>query len=497
MSGSPVRIVHVVPQLSLGGAGRALIGLVKYSSRFGNYEHQILSLQKPDQRAVELAAPTGARVLTLLKGEAPEILNAADIVQFHFWNTPELHLLLNADLPRMRSVIWLHINGAYPPQSITANVCTVGDIIVASDFGSLHIPALKETPSKLQLIVPGTDPQRLDGYTSIDHATFNVGYIGTLSFSKMHPEFVAMHAAALDISAIRIVVHGEGHAADALKRQCKQLGVDHRFEFRGYAEDIREALGELDVFGYPLCETNYSTGELVLQEAMLAGIPPIVLPFGGAANRVIHGNTGLVAQDVRGYSEAIAFLYNNPVLRARLGTAANNYARKEFSAETTALKFNMIYSDLMKKPKRHHHFPADGTHQYAAANGASLFVSSLRDIHIDFAASLSPDGGTAAIAAEERIASAAPHLFETLMQYRGCFPDDPSLRFWSGLLLHAMGRPALAASEFNRAVSLGYDHWRIHWHLAKAARAAGSDERASAAFAQAKVSALSQGITLE
>ncbi|MCE9557449.1 MAG: hypothetical protein K8R88_00715, partial [Armatimonadetes bacterium] len=74
---------------------------------------------------------------------------------------------------------------------------------------------------------------------------------------------------------------------------------------------------------------NYSTGELVLQEAMLAGIPPIVLPFGGAANRVIHGNTGLVAQDVRGYSEAIAFLYNNPVVRARLGTAANDYARKE------------------------------------------------------------------------------------------------------------------------------------------------------------------------
>ncbi|CAN5306489.1 hypothetical protein BH10PSE11_BH10PSE11_06110 [soil metagenome] len=496
MSRTPVRIVHVIPQLSLGGAGRALISLVKYSSRFEAFEHEILSLQKPDAMAVELALSSDARTLTPVKNGTLETLNAADIVQFHFWNTPEIHLLLNANLPKMRSVVWLHVNGAYPPQSITANVCNVGDIVVASDSKSMHIPALSKIATKLKVIIPGTDPERLDGHKPVDHATFNVGYIGTLSFSKMHPDFVAMHA-VLDIPDIRIIVYGEGQAADTLKRQAKQLSVDDRFEFRGYAENIRDALGALDVFGYPLCVGNYSTGELALQEAMLAGVPPVVLPFGGAANRIIHGETGLIAQDTGGYSEAIRFLYKNPAIRARLGTNATDHARREFSAETTALKFNEIYCGLMEGPKSSHLSPAKSTLQFTARDGASLFILSLGETDIDFRASLNRDGGKAAVAAEKLISDAASSLFETLLQYRSYFPDDPSLRFWSGLLLQALGRPALAASEFNRSVSLGCDHWRIYWHLAKAAGAAGSAELAARAAAQAKVSALREGITLD
>ena len=105
---------------------------------------------------------------------------------------------------------------------------------------------------------------------------------------------------------------GAGKAIGALKKQIRDLGDEARFEIFDYVEDIRRVLARLDVFGYPLCEDNYSASELVLQEVMYAGIPSVVLPFGGAAYLIVHGETGLVAEDEREYARAIEFLYRHP-----------------------------------------------------------------------------------------------------------------------------------------------------------------------------------------
>jgi glycosyltransferase involved in cell wall biosynthesis len=492
MSEKPTRVVHVIPQLSLGGAGRALISLAKYSAHSGSYDHSILSLQEPDQQATGLARSVGAHVSTPQKDALFAMLASADIVQFHFWNTPELHSLINSDLPAMRCLFWLHVNGEHPPHMITPKVCEIADIIVATDSSTLQNPAL--TKSRTEVILPSADASRLNAYEPVDHSTFNIGYIGTLSFAKMHREFIAMHA-ELDIPSVRVMIYGDGPAKDILKRQAKQLGCDDRFEFRGYTDNISEALSTIDVFGYPLSSQNYSTGELVLQESMQAGIPPVVLPYGGAANRVMHGETGIVAQDRKNYVDAIEFLFKNPDERARLGANARDYAHRQFNTKIMAQKFNDIYSGLMGKPKDLR--TAVERRNFGNDDGASLFLSSLGDIGADFRATLDRQGDRNAVAAEERIADAADSLFETLVKYRNYFPNDPSLRFWSGLMLRSVGRPAMAAAEFNQAIKLGTDHWRTYWHLSHAALAAGSATLAATALEQAKKSAHRVGILLE
>src|SRR5256714_15389959 len=92
-------------------------------------------------------------------------------------------------------------------------------------------------------------------------------------FSKMHPRYVAM-SADVDVPGVRFVVCGAGAGFPALARQAEQLGVGDRFELRGWVDDIRPVIARLDVFGYPLCEDNYSASDLVLQEVMYAGVPP-------------------------------------------------------------------------------------------------------------------------------------------------------------------------------------------------------------------------------
>lgn len=47
--------------------------------------------------------------------------------------------------------------------------------------------------------------------------------------------------------------------------------------------------------------------------------------------------------------------------------------------------------------------------------------------------------------------------------------DDPIARLWNGLVLLGEDRAEDAIAEFESALSLGFDDWRVHWYLAKAA----------------------------
>jgi hypothetical protein len=191
----PVRVLHVISCLSLGGASRALIAAGKHGGT--GVRHEVLSLLPPDRRAVALAAAAGMTVQTPRQGAAiPDALAAADIVQVHAWNTPELCELMAQPLPPMRVVVWFATNGLHPPHVITRHLAELADVVVAASPFTLRLPALaSRNPESVALIYHGADFDRLAGLTPAPHDTFNVGYIGTVDFSKMHPRFVAMSAA--------------------------------------------------------------------------------------------------------------------------------------------------------------------------------------------------------------------------------------------------------------------------------------------------------------
>lgn len=90
--------------------------------------------------------------------------------------------------------------------------------------------------------------------------------------------------------------------------------------------------------GYPLCLDTYAASELNLQEAMFAGIPPVVFPHGGIQLLVKHNETGLVVHSNQEYRDAIAYLYNNPSERLRLGANAAEYSKRHFGARNNAPK---------------------------------------------------------------------------------------------------------------------------------------------------------------
>jgi glycosyltransferase involved in cell wall biosynthesis len=450
-----MRILHIIDRLTAGGPTRSLIALAKQQRRLGTpYEHRVVTLrQAAYPLALVLARQAGLDVLREPPhDELREEITAADIVQVHFWNNPDFYDFLYREWPASRLLLWFKVLGGHAPQVITTPLADYADFCVATSPRTLELPALAgAVAGGRAATVPGiADFDRLAGCTPQPHEGLNIGYIGTVNFSKMHPRFVEMSAAVKNKES-RFVVCGGG-IEEKLKQQAADLGAGDRFSFRGFVENIAPVLQSLDVFGYPLCEDTYATSEKSLQEAMYAGVPPVVFPHGGVGDLVRDGETGVVVTGESEYTAAIEHLCENPDERERLGRNAREHVRAHFSPEAAARSFGRIYEQMMESPKVGRSWRGEGS----APTPAARFAAAVGDAAPQFRASLAgPDQ-----MAEDRIAKSS-HLLSAgeggIFHYRNTFPQDPFLHFWAGLALLGDQRLQDAGREFQAALELGLD----------------------------------------
>ena len=456
-------VLHVIQTLTRGGPSRALLTAARATAG-PKLEHAVASLAAADPWMARECQEHGIPVSSApAEASLDRMMETADIVQVHFWNSPGLYELLASDLPAMRLLVWPHIAGEHPPQVIPPQLLEFADVVLASCDYTAELPGLEQ----LEVVpaVAGWDRLREIHRGRADR--FTIGYIGKLDFGKLRPEFMSL-CASIPVPDARFLICGDGGAMPALRRQAAEQGIADRVEFRGFVEDIAGALGEMDVFGYPLAEGTYEASELVVQEAMYSGVPPVLLGGDAVRRSVAHGRTGLAVRSAPEYAQAVAHLHDHPEERARMGSAAREHAARTWSPEAVAGRWVETYAALMERPKR-------SRPPYPIGDrGAVRFVKSLGGTAPHFEASL----GSAehAFEAERRIAR-SPMVVAAggggVLYYRDHYPDDPHLRLWSGLVLHGQGRPGLAAGEFAAAIRLGLDHWRVSWYLARAAEAAG------------------------
>jgi glycosyltransferase involved in cell wall biosynthesis len=437
------RILHVMRSLSRAGSSRSLVAIAKGLEPHSPYEHTLISLLPVAQDSRPLARRAGIAVIEVPDaGRIRDEIAAADIVQVEWWNNPEIEAILRSDWPPARLLVYSHVAGDEAPFVVTRELLQFADVYVAGCGYAHRIPAVLALPPENRaattaIVTATADFDRLAGLRRRPHATFNVGYIGKADFKKMHPNYIAM-SARVRVPSARFLVCGNGHL-DLLARQADALGAADRFEFRGYVEDIRAVLEELDVYGYPL---GIDVGaELNLQEAMYAGVPPVVFPRGGIADAVTHGVTGLVVDSESAYSEAIEYLYHHPAERARLGDAARRFALEHFDGRSSAARLHGVYRSLLQRPKQPRRWPAAGdglTHP----SGARRFAESLGEYGAPFLADLAGGDRRSRLEAERSIAASSLMTLQVLSDYAGAYPEDHYLRHWSGLIPDVWARYA-------------------------------------------------------
>jgi len=456
------RILHIIDTLSGAGPTRSLRASVQYLDAIGqDHQHAVLTLRRQSfPPALVRIRQVGIELHQAPEPDAArELIEAADIVQLHFWLNPWFARWLAEDWPPMRRLTWFKILGRHAPQVITPELLEANDAVMVTSPLSLELPAFREArlgEGRVEVVPGMVEADRLESIAPRPHDRFNISYIGTANPTKMHPEFVAMSAAA-QIPDARFIVCGAGDL-ESLRSEAARLGAEERFELRGYVENIRPVLETSDVFGYPLVEETYAASERSLQEAMLAGVPPVVFPHGGVAAIVEHGVSGLVVHTPAEYSEALERLRRDPEERARLGARARQHIQQSFDGREIAGRIASLYDRLMLQPKRA--IPP----LHPDGRPAERYARWLGEAAPCFEASLGAASDAEAWAADSAIAASSTLQVKGeggLVQFRNADPDDPVLLGWSGLALAGAGRWTEALAELERACALAPQDRRL------------------------------------
>lgn len=341
-----MNILHITPHLG-GGIGQVLLNYFVFDKK---NNHTVVTLDYANEKALKMAGEAEFRIFSDMHKRTDQILkffSNADVVVVHFWNHPLLYdFLLRSQLPAARVIFWAHISGLEAPYVFPEKILDYPNKFVFTTPLSFDTKEVHAFPnkSKLAVVLSTGGIEHVKNITPQVHAGFNIGYIGTVDYAKMHPQYVEIHK-QIKIKDAKFIIVGGDNEKEISKT------ADARFEFTGKVTNICPYLEQFDIFGYLLNEKHYGTAEQVLQEAMAAGVVPVVLNNPSESLLVKHGETGLVGKDVAEYQKYIELLYRDRELKEQLSKNARKYALETFSLATMTLRWNQIYQEMLSTPK--------------------------------------------------------------------------------------------------------------------------------------------------
>ncbi len=421
-------VLHITAHMG-GGVGRVVSGVSRHSLKGKDgFSHRLILLEEPEKRSfVESAVREGVNVRVCSDyEEIGAAMEGADIVQLEWWHHPLMARFLRyfPQVP-VRLAVWCHTSGSYYPWLPFAFVKVPHEFVFTSRFSAENPfwSAEERAYAKTNCTVVNSS----GGFDGIPLAekepsgSFTIGYSGTLSYAKLHPQFPDM-CAKLDIPSLKIVLVGDIENREMLESQFRSHNVRAELAFRGYVDDIGGELSRFDVFAYPLNPRHYGTTENALLEAMAAGLPVVALNQCAERYLVKHMKTGLLADDTEMFVRHLQYLYENPGERKRLGGNARAWVRRELSLGSTVERLNACYGRVLTRPKRKFSFVevfGENPHDWVSTclgSYASYFVGGGK-------------GEAARMDADVR-RSLLARSKSSLRHFAQFFPEDPILKEW-------------------------------------------------------------------
>jgi glycosyltransferase involved in cell wall biosynthesis len=143
----------------------------------------------------------------------------------------------------------------------------------------------------------------------------------------------------------RVIVLGEGALRLEPDKTKDDPPGDNVFYYLGFRDHFPQVLASLDVFVTTLPLIGFGVG---LLDAMASRVPVVAVQAGGAAEAIVHRETGLVvpAWDPRSLADAVLKLYLDRSLAARLAQRGGEAVREKYSVEAMARKTIELYDRL-------------------------------------------------------------------------------------------------------------------------------------------------------
>ena len=321
---TPLRLLHVFPSFALGGQQRRLAALAAGLGE--EFQHRILSLDgelgaaallpKDRARAEAFAfrksalidAGNVSRFARLLREEAPDVLCTYN------WGALEAAL---ANRISVRAPHVHHEDGFGPDELsgeqkrrriLARRFLLRGSFVTVPSAGLIKIAreVWRLDPARLTRNPVGVDLARFSVPSRrYDRAPVTVAAVGALRKEKNFARLIAAFERADERRAARLVIHGDGPEADALRGRAAQSPAGDRISLAGPTAAPQAALAGADIFAL---SSDTEQTPISLIEAMASGLPAIAPDVGDIRAMVSAANAAFIppASDDDAYVATLA-----------------------------------------------------------------------------------------------------------------------------------------------------------------------------------------------
>ena len=389
----PLRIVHVIARLNVGGAALHVLQLAAEQRRRGHHVLVVAGTLAPGEESMEYLVEELDVPLRRLPALQRELSPAGDARAVR-----ELIAIIHAERP---DVLHTHTAKAGGTGRVAA-LLTRGarpDVVVHTYHGHVlrgyfgrgketfyrtlervlahatdrliavseevrdDLVSLGVAPHSKFVVIPygfdlsartnGTEADRahIRADLGADETTFVVGWVGRLTPIKRPLDLVRVLAALVaEVTDARLCIVGDGPEREAVEALAASLGVADRLHVAGYRERLGEWYAAFDAF----CLTSANEGTPVAAiEALAAGRPVVATRVGGTPAVVEEGLSGYLADegDVATLAARLAGLAADPAVRARMGADGAARMHELYGEERMVDDIDALYGQVLADSK--------------------------------------------------------------------------------------------------------------------------------------------------
>ncbi len=208
--------------------------------------------------------------------------------------------------------------------------------ITVSEATRQELATLKVPLERIDVVYNGADARTPE--------TEKAAFPTVLCLGRLVPhkrvELVLEAAAKIrpDVPDLRVVVVGQGQWLGELEAHAERLGMTHAVTFTGWVDEATKwrFLDEAWVLAMPSVKEGWG---LAVMEAAASRTPSVAFGVGGLEESIIHGSTGLLADDFEAFTAGLRTLLTDAPLRQRMGTEAAERAGT-YPWDETAVRFD-------------------------------------------------------------------------------------------------------------------------------------------------------------
>jgi glycosyltransferase involved in cell wall biosynthesis len=178
-----------------------------------------------------------------------------------------------------------------------------------------------------------------------------IGSVGRLGGEKNHERLVRAFAAITGGRPARLLLVGDGPLRDHLGRLVRDLGLESRVLFAGWAADPLDLYHTMDLFALP---SDTEQMPIALLEAMGVGLPAVSTDVGDVRDMVSPENRAFVVPAGRedAFRDALGTLVDDATVRALLGRANRTTCRGRYGLDAMIESYLDLYREALEDARR-------------------------------------------------------------------------------------------------------------------------------------------------